>query len=255
MNVSIQDTYNLMWKLGAVVTNGADPMILETYETERRPVAEQLITLDTRLVQGYEKEEKDASSGVYEIREQYAGFMAGIDVSYPHSILVAEKDEAGGTNLAKNIKLGMRLPSFLVVHQCDGVPIHLAYRLPSDGTWRLLVFPGNLRKAERMKALSCFAETFSKCSHLAHLQQKQTQKRRCPLIESLLIQSSPRSAQPICQIFQSSSIHLMKSEAGTIGRYLPTIRMRHMKDMVLIEQARDVSFCVGLTSMWRGQAA
>ena len=194
MNVSIQDTYNLVWKLGAVITNGADPVILETYESERRPVARQLMTLDSRLVQAYEKEEKDASSGVYEVRDQYAGFMAGIEVTYPHSIVVADKDRAGETTLAKNIKLGMRLPSFLVVHLCDGVSIHLAQRLPSDGVWRLLVFPGDLREKERVNALSAFAESFSKRSHLAHLQRTHPQGSRCPRIESLLVQSNHRSS-------------------------------------------------------------
>ncbi|OQE77469.1 hypothetical protein PENNAL_c0061G00603 [Penicillium nalgiovense] len=81
MNISIQDSYNLIWKLGAVITNGAEPTILETYETERRPVAKQLMDLDSRLVQAYEEEENDNSSGIYEVREQYAGFMAGVDVT------------------------------------------------------------------------------------------------------------------------------------------------------------------------------
>lgn len=193
MNVSIQDTYNLIWKLGAVITNGADPIILQTYEAERRPVAKQLMTLDSRLVQAYEKEEKDISSGVYEVRKQYAGFMAGIDVTYPTSILVAEKARAGDSNLAKNIKLGMRLPSFLVLYQCDGVLTHLAQRLPSDGAWRLLVFPGDLRQPERIEALTRFADTFSKHSHPAHLQQMKSHGWRCPNIESLLIQSNPRN--------------------------------------------------------------
>lgn len=193
MNVSIQDTYNLIWKLGAVITNAADPIILETYETERRPVAKQLMTLDSRLVQAYEKEEKTVSSGVYEVREQYAGFMAGIDVTYPSRILVAEQTEADSSNLAKNVTLGMRLPSFLVVYQCDGVTIQLAQRLPSDGAWRLLVFPGDLRQPTKIRALTLFAETFSKRSHLAHLQQIQSRKWRYPSIESILIQSNPRN--------------------------------------------------------------
>src|SRR6185437_14901813 len=39
MNVSIQDTYNLTWKLGSVITRVAHPCILDTFEPERRPVA------------------------------------------------------------------------------------------------------------------------------------------------------------------------------------------------------------------------
>ncbi|CAG8185028.1 unnamed protein product [Penicillium nalgiovense] len=193
MNISIQDSYNLIWKLGAVITNGAEPTILETYETERRPVAKQLMDLDSRLVQAYEEEENDNSSGIYEVREQYAGFMAGVDVTYPHSILVARGGKDSATNLARNLKLGMRLTSFLVVYQCDGVPIHLAQRLASDGSWRLLVFPGDLRQPERVEALVRFADTFSRASHLMNLQRIRTPKSRGPILELLLIQSNPRS--------------------------------------------------------------
>lgn len=53
MNISVQDTYNLIWKLGAVITIGADPIILETYQMERHPVAKELMTLDSRLMEAY----------------------------------------------------------------------------------------------------------------------------------------------------------------------------------------------------------
>ena len=39
MNTGIQDAHNLAWKLAAVVHSWADPELLDTYETERRPVA------------------------------------------------------------------------------------------------------------------------------------------------------------------------------------------------------------------------
>ncbi|MEM9653736.1 MAG: FAD-dependent monooxygenase, partial [Actinomycetota bacterium] len=39
MNTGLQDVHNLVWKL-AMVERGADPALLDTYEPERRPVAE-----------------------------------------------------------------------------------------------------------------------------------------------------------------------------------------------------------------------
>jgi hypothetical protein len=38
LNISVQDAYNLGWKLAAVI-QGADPSLLDTYEEERRPIA------------------------------------------------------------------------------------------------------------------------------------------------------------------------------------------------------------------------
>lgn len=43
-NTSIQDSYNLAWKLAAVIKGYAEPELLETYTTERAPVAKQIVT-------------------------------------------------------------------------------------------------------------------------------------------------------------------------------------------------------------------
>jgi len=43
MNCCMQDAFNLGWKLALVLKGHARPELLETYETERRPVAEQVI--------------------------------------------------------------------------------------------------------------------------------------------------------------------------------------------------------------------
>lgn len=42
-NTSIQDSYNLAWKLAAVIKGQAGPELLETYSTERAPVAKQIV--------------------------------------------------------------------------------------------------------------------------------------------------------------------------------------------------------------------
>jgi 2,4-dichlorophenol 6-monooxygenase len=42
-NTSIQDSYNLAWKLAAVLKGYADPSLLDTYSTERAPVAERIV--------------------------------------------------------------------------------------------------------------------------------------------------------------------------------------------------------------------
>lgn len=41
-NTGIQDTHNLAWKLAAVLDGAAGPELLDTYETERRPVVERI---------------------------------------------------------------------------------------------------------------------------------------------------------------------------------------------------------------------
>lgn len=43
-NTSVQDSYNLAWKLAAVLRGEAGPALLETYSAERAPVAKQIVT-------------------------------------------------------------------------------------------------------------------------------------------------------------------------------------------------------------------
>ncbi len=43
-NTSIQDSYNLAWKLAAVIRGQAGPDLLDTYSAERAPVAKQIVT-------------------------------------------------------------------------------------------------------------------------------------------------------------------------------------------------------------------
>ena len=44
MNTGLQDAFNLGWKLAAVVKGEACPSLLDTYDAERVPVAEQLLS-------------------------------------------------------------------------------------------------------------------------------------------------------------------------------------------------------------------
>ncbi|MFF5495019.1 FAD-dependent oxidoreductase [Streptomyces aquilus] len=52
LNTSVQDAYNLGWKLGAVLTGSAPESLLDTYEEERRPIAAQMLGLSTSVHRG-----------------------------------------------------------------------------------------------------------------------------------------------------------------------------------------------------------
>ncbi|MFI0739692.1 FAD-dependent monooxygenase [Streptomyces sp. NPDC021100] len=49
LNTSVQDAYNLGWKLGHVVRHGAPDALLDSYEAERLPVAAGVLGLSTRI--------------------------------------------------------------------------------------------------------------------------------------------------------------------------------------------------------------
>lgn len=48
MNTGLQDAYNLAWKLALVIKGHADAALLDTYEAERRPVAQRLLSTTDR---------------------------------------------------------------------------------------------------------------------------------------------------------------------------------------------------------------
>lgn len=52
LNTSVQDAYNLGWKLGAVLRDGAPESLLDSYEEERLPVAADMLGLSTRVHRG-----------------------------------------------------------------------------------------------------------------------------------------------------------------------------------------------------------
>lgn len=188
MNVSIQDAYNLVWKLGSVITGASDPNILETYQLERHPVAEELMAMDSRLVHVYE-ENKASINEVSKVRAGYTGFMSGVEVTYQPNVLVS-RGEGGESTKAANIKLGMRLGTFPVLNQASACTIQLTELLSSNAAWRLLVFSGDLQQRKNVDRLTEFAEVFQGQEHASSSQQPGFQEWQ-RAIDVILIHPGP----------------------------------------------------------------
>ncbi len=86
LNTSVQDAYNLGWKLGAVLRGGAPEALLDTYEEERRANAAAMLDLSTGVHRGEVRRGRSTvqlglgyreSSLSVETRENPAGIRAG----------------------------------------------------------------------------------------------------------------------------------------------------------------------------------
>jgi 2-polyprenyl-6-methoxyphenol hydroxylase-like FAD-dependent oxidoreductase len=55
-NTGIQDAYNLAWKLDAVINGTAGPELLETYDAERRPIADRTVAQSLARLQAWFKD-------------------------------------------------------------------------------------------------------------------------------------------------------------------------------------------------------
>lgn len=87
LNTSVQDAYNLGWKLAAVV-QGASDTLLDTYEQERRPVAASMLGLSTQLLEAQRRGEMRRGREVQQL-----------DIGYPDSSLTLP-DRLGQRELA-----------------------------------------------------------------------------------------------------------------------------------------------------------
>ncbi|WP_188408298.1 FAD-dependent oxidoreductase [Agaricicola taiwanensis] len=120
LNTSVQDAYNLGWKLAAVL-GGAQDHLLDTYEEERRPVAEAVLGLSTRLLDAQKE------GGMPRGREVHQ-----LDIGYPGSLLSQGAAERSG-----GLRAGSRAPDAPVAGAA-GQPSRL-FRLFQGPHWTLLV--------------------------------------------------------------------------------------------------------------------
>ncbi len=87
MNCCMQDAYNLGWKLGLVMRGLAKPGLLDTYEAERRPIAEQVIWAASALHDIFMGHGKDIDERAKKINDPdfldaVVGRCSGISYTY-----------------------------------------------------------------------------------------------------------------------------------------------------------------------------
>lgn len=97
LNTSVQDAYNLGWKLAAVA-NGAPDKLLDSYEEERRPVAAAVLGLSTKLLDDLKRGDMRRGREVHQL-----------DIGYPQSTLALEQPER-----TQRLFAGDRAPDALV---------------------------------------------------------------------------------------------------------------------------------------------
>jgi len=146
MNVSMQDTFNLGWKLAAVLQGKSMPALLHTYSAERQAIAKQLIDFDREFAKMFSAPPKDSESaegeGVdpEEFQSYFVAqgrFTAGTATQYMPSLICREPTFQ---NLATGFPVGMRFHSAPVVRLADAKPMQLGHAAGADGAWRIYAF-------------------------------------------------------------------------------------------------------------------
>jgi len=139
MNVSMQDGFNLGWKLGSVLTGLSPESLLATYSAERQPVAQQLIDFDREWSSLMARKPEEISDP-QELADYYLAtseFPSGFMTQYEPSMIVGG---AARQELASGFPLGKRFKSAEVTRVCDGNAVHLGHHAKADGRWRVYAF-------------------------------------------------------------------------------------------------------------------
>ncbi len=146
MNVSMQDAFNLGWKLAAVLGGRSVPEILHTYSSERQAIAAELIEFDRAFAAMFSATPRragdPADTGVdpAEFQRyflQHGRFAAGTATRYAPSLISGDAAQHG---CAGGFTVGMRFHSAPVVRLADAKPMQLGHVAKADGRWRVFLF-------------------------------------------------------------------------------------------------------------------
>ncbi|CAI7642225.1 unnamed protein product [Penicillium pancosmium] len=168
MNMSMQDGFNIGWKLAMVAVGAANPAILDTYNAERHPLAEMLLEFD-RLWSGEFTETTDSdgpaapdkADRMVHVVEKYMDFADGLRTYYPASPLVWKVSEEEGPEAARNLIPGERISPIKLRNQAEGNSKWTTRLLESDGCYRIIVLAGDVRVQEQKKRVEALGRFLS----------------------------------------------------------------------------------------------
>ena len=203
--------------------------MLATYTSERRQVAQELINFDhrfSRLFSGRPSKDLLDEEGIdlrtfKDVFDKGNLFASGTAVDYATNLIVAKDPEhqadaltykqnynapflgrpvesipcilTGKQHLARRIPIGMRMPSYKVLNQSDARPWHLQELISANGTWRVIVFAGNLLDPAQFARFVALGKSLDSSGSFLH---KYTPKT-APIdsvFEVLTVHSAPRAS-------------------------------------------------------------
>ncbi|KAJ5676917.1 uncharacterized protein N7477_002550 [Penicillium maclennaniae] len=168
MNMSMQDGFNIGWKVALVAAGVASPAILSTYHAERHRLAEMLLDFDRHwsgLFTDHKQPEESAEGGsdktenMIKVVEAFEDFADGLKAFYGASLLVCQFDSKGKLSQGHRLVPGERFPPVKLRKQADGNTQWTTRVLESDGRFRLVILAGDVRnetQKQRIETLCRF---------------------------------------------------------------------------------------------------
>ena len=137
MNVSMQDGFNLGWKLASVLRGRCAPRLLQSYSAERQAVAKELIEFDREWAAILASSKGFDAAQTQDYFVKHGRYTAGTAARYRPSFITGD---AAHQHLAEGLTIGMRFHSAPVIRVADAKPVHLGHTVKADGRWRIFAF-------------------------------------------------------------------------------------------------------------------
>ncbi|KAI6715724.1 phenol hydroxylase [Diplocarpon mali] len=140
MNISLQDTLNVGWKIAGVVNGTASRSIFKTYQSQRRHIDRDLVAFHHRfslLFSG--RPAKDAMDD------------AGISMDYFKDANVVVAKEGDAQEQGDYSDVGIEKERGVVLNQADARSWHFQQTPKSDGRWRIMAFAENFSDAKQVE--------------------------------------------------------------------------------------------------------
>jgi hypothetical protein len=188
MNTAFLDALNLAWKIHHVEAGFADRSLLESYESERKLIAENLLNFDAKYAALFSQRPpaaKDVAAATEQSPEKNSGeeenqfiktfkesceFTSGYGVAYDPNYLNWSSSHPAKSSVinpkGNKLRTGRILINSNVTRVVDANVVHLEQEIPVNGSFRVYVFAG--KPSSTQQAVKDFAQnSIKKGSYLS----------------------------------------------------------------------------------------
>lgn len=167
MNTAFHDALNLAWKIHHVEAGFANRTILQTYETERKRIAEDLLNFDARYAKLFSQrtpfvgvvgaaantKEGGEVNEFLEVFKSSQEFVSGYGIAYGSNEFNWSPEHSAQSRLfdpdGNNLRTGRIMPSANVTRVVDANAVQLEQEIPLNGSFRIFLFAGKPSTTKR----------------------------------------------------------------------------------------------------------
>lgn len=167
MNTAFHDALNLAWKIHHVEAGFANRSILQSYESERKHIAEELLNFDAKYAALFSQRVPSAGEVGAALEDHKYGetnefvkvfkssqeFTSGYGIIYGPNELNWSSDHTAQSHLlnpkGNTVRIGRIMPPANVTRVVDANEVQLEQEIPLNGSFRIFFFAGSLSKTQR----------------------------------------------------------------------------------------------------------